>query len=221
LVVSILLLFLVSSGLVLQVLGSVWVPEQVVVSSDVATTTLRVTAGRDGVRTRTLRVGGTFDTVTVFRRSVDRDWIRVRGIRRPPLESVARKVVVHFGSDCSAVQSRARRWLRDWVGDLPHATTARVLGHTDDVGEASDNVVLSRERARSVATALRREGMAVSTWNWYGEEQPVALNLVDGVPDLAGRRANRRAEVVPSLPYGLDATGGPKHLWANPAGPCM
>ena len=64
-----------------------------------------------------------------------------------------------------------------------------IAGHTDNVGEEADNLLLSKNRAEAVYTYLIINGIAKerSTFKGYGESQPVASN---DTPE--GRAANRR-----------------------------
>ncbi|MEM9929979.1 MAG: OmpA family protein [Bacteroidota bacterium] len=64
-----------------------------------------------------------------------------------------------------------------------------IAGHTDDVGEAPDNLTLSEQRAAAVKTYLMEQGLdevRISTQG-YGETQPIASNDTE-----AGRAQNRR-----------------------------
>ena len=72
-------------------------------------------------------------------------------------------------------------------------TTVQVIGHTDNVGDASYNQNLSTRRAQSVAAVLRAEGVPSGRIQALGrgENQPVASNLT---PE--GRAQNRRVEIV-------------------------
>ena len=70
---------------------------------------------------------------------------------------------------------------------------ARIVGHTDSEGAASDNERLSLQRAESVRRHLvARHGLDAEriTTEGYGESQPVMSNRT---PE--GRRANRRVEI--------------------------
>ncbi len=69
---------------------------------------------------------------------------------------------------------------------------ARVVGHTDDVGDAGANLKLSKDRAKSVREYLIAAGIAPErlTSEGFGEEKPVADNTT---PE--GRAKNRRVEL--------------------------
>lgn len=64
-------------------------------------------------------------------------------------------------------------------------------GHTDDVGEASDNQILSENRSKSVRQYLIDHDIVADRiqYKGYGEEQPMATNET---PE--GRAQNRRTE---------------------------
>jgi outer membrane protein OmpA-like peptidoglycan-associated protein len=69
----------------------------------------------------------------------------------------------------------------------------RIEGHTDSVGSAESNLVLSDKRARSVLEALQSLGIAADrlTSVGLGEDFPIASN------DTAdGRSQNRRVDVI-------------------------
>lgn len=64
-------------------------------------------------------------------------------------------------------------------------------GHTDDVGEASDNQILSENRAKAVYQYLIENGISEDrlSYKGYGETQPIEENSTE-----EGRAANRRTE---------------------------
>ena len=68
-----------------------------------------------------------------------------------------------------------------------------VEGHTDSVGGVAYNQRLSEDRARSVASALTRQGVprSVLSVRGFGETDPIASNSTD-----EGRTRNRRVEVI-------------------------
>lgn len=69
----------------------------------------------------------------------------------------------------------------------------QISGHTDNVGDAQKNLVLSKQRAEAVKAYLIAKGVEASRLNtlFFGETQPVATN------DTAeGRQKNRRVEMT-------------------------
>lgn len=71
-------------------------------------------------------------------------------------------------------------------------TVIEIAGHTDNVGEDADNLILSQQRADAVRNFLITHGIETKrvTAKGYGEKQPVATNDTD-----EGRQTNRRTEV--------------------------
>ena len=68
-----------------------------------------------------------------------------------------------------------------------------IEGHTDNVGDAKSNKVLSEQRAKSVLEAIVNKGIdsgRLSAVGW-GQEKPVADNRTED-----GRAKNRRVEIV-------------------------
>ena len=67
-----------------------------------------------------------------------------------------------------------------------------VAGHSDDVGDASQNIGLSMRRAKTVRNFLMSYGVDASrlTFKGYGEAQPIADNTTAN-----GRATNRRVEL--------------------------
>jgi len=73
-------------------------------------------------------------------------------------------------------------------------TTAVIEGHTDEVGNAADNMKLSERRAENVVTYLvDRGGIARSRLRsvGYGETRPIADNATE-----VGKRLNRRINAI-------------------------
>ncbi|CAA6813308.1 MAG: Unknown protein [uncultured Thiotrichaceae bacterium] len=71
----------------------------------------------------------------------------------------------------------------------------KIVGHTDSVGKPKQNLLLSKQRAQSVATYLSRHGISRDhmTILGVGDNQPVASNRTD-----YGRAQNRRVEIAVS-----------------------
>ena len=78
------------------------------------------------------------------------------------------------------------------LNEYPNSTI-RIVGHTDNSGDALYNQNLSERRAEAVASVLRSNGVTDGRIRTYGagEDQPIASNL-----NAAGRAQNRRVEVV-------------------------
>ncbi len=80
----------------------------------------------------------------------------------------------------------------EWLIDNPTVTIA-IHGHTDNVGDASSNMVLSTDRAFSVKQYIEKKGVNGKRLKFkgYGEEKPVASNATQ-----SGRNLNRRTEFI-------------------------
>jgi OOP family OmpA-OmpF porin len=108
-------------------------------------------------------------------------------------------VLFEFDSDAIAADASP---LLDRVAALLVALGSpalRIDGHTDAVGSDEYNLDLSARRAEHVRVALAERGVdaASMTVRGLGESQPIAPNSSpDGADDPAGRRLNRRVELV-------------------------
>ena len=73
------------------------------------------------------------------------------------------------------------------------ALKIRLLGHTDNVGDAIDNKILSEARAKAVYGVLITHGIESSRLSYIGigEEDPIDTNETD-----YGRQQNRRTEFI-------------------------
>jgi OmpA-OmpF porin, OOP family len=69
-----------------------------------------------------------------------------------------------------------------------------ISGHTDNVGNSQDNLVLSYQRAKSVMDYLIMRGISPERMvaKGYGKERPVTSN-----GSAEGRATNRRVEIIP------------------------
>ncbi len=92
----------------------------------------------------------------------------------------------------SAVSQNELRIVANSLNQYPD-TTVNVIGHTDNVGEASFNQDLSERRAEAVSGILIGGGVSPIRIRSIGagENNPIASNLND-----AGRQMNRRVEIV-------------------------
>ncbi|PIE11789.1 MAG: hypothetical protein CSA72_01335 [Rhodobacterales bacterium] len=100
-----------------------------------------------------------------------------------------------FATDSAALTGSLTADLQTLAASLNRypSSTVNVVGHTDNVGEASYNQQLSMRRAQAVAAVLTGSGVAPSRVRSIGrgEDAPVADNLTD-----AGRAQNRRVEII-------------------------
>jgi outer membrane protein OmpA-like peptidoglycan-associated protein len=99
---------------------------------------------------------------------------------------------VRFATGKSAIQPESLPLLDQVAAVLkshPDLLLVRVEGHTDDVGNAVSNLVLSQARADAVAAYLETKGVARERLEpiGYGLSRPIATNKT-----AAGRAANRR-----------------------------
>ena len=68
-----------------------------------------------------------------------------------------------------------------------------IAGHTDNVGSAKTNLILSKKRSQAVADYLEQRGVDAQRTivQYFGEEKPVADNN-----SKEGRQQNRRVEMT-------------------------
>ncbi|KMQ72841.1 OmpA family protein [Marinobacter subterrani] len=102
---------------------------------------------------------------------------------------------VLFATGSAEIQGGTNQNLEKLVNFLKQYPDRQVLieGHTDNVGSASFNLALSRQRAESVREFLISRGIESSrlSVSGYGFERPIASN-----DTATGRQQNRRVEVV-------------------------
>ena len=113
----------------------------------------------------------------------------------------------------SAVLDRVEKTLLKWaeqgvvLGSLPQPQLF-VTGHTDTVGGDNDNVVLSRNRAKAIATYFRQKGFRMPIYFvGYGERTP-RVHTGDNVDEIRNRRADYQMMLQP--PPTLSGTGWTK-----------
>jgi len=106
------------------------------------------------------------------------------------------KTAIHFEADRWRVLADSYLVL-DEVADVllrnPQIGQLRVEGHTDDVGDAAANKLLSENRARAIVDYLIGHGVDASRLQavGYGQERPIA-----SIKTNAGRTRNRRVDFV-------------------------
>jgi outer membrane protein OmpA-like peptidoglycan-associated protein len=103
-------------------------------------------------------------------------------------------IVVNFASNSDAVPPEATELLKSAaivIAGLPPETRILVTGHTDNVGDAAANLVLSRRRAQAVRAVLVGHGAPATVLSAHGlgDSRPVADNGSE-----TGRFRNRRIE---------------------------
>lgn len=98
-----------------------------------------------------------------------------------------------FETDAALLSADAQFLLQGFARYLQTQQGLRIQinGHTDDVGDAARNQVLSEERAKAVAAYLEAQGVDASRMGYkgFGEAQPRVANT-----SAANRALNRRTE---------------------------
>ena len=101
--------------------------------------------------------------------------------------------------------------LKDLADFLQHApdTFIFIEGHTDNIGIESYNLMLSKKRAQSIATALTSSlniaADRIKTFG-YGQDRPIAPNSTE-----TGRQANRRVSGEIVIPFKNQQTNSGSH----------
>ena len=102
---------------------------------------------------------------------------------------------VHFGFDDVSVSQESRNSLQPLINYLLGNPEAQVTltGHTDSIGDAEYNQLLSERRARAVQLFLLQQGIDKKMIRLLGmgEKRPVRPN-----DKPAGRKSNRRVSIV-------------------------
>ena len=102
---------------------------------------------------------------------------------------------INFATDSYELNKTAKVVLNEFFEFLKtnKGVKVSIQGHTDNEGNAEDNMVLSANRARSVYDYLIEKGIDASrlTHKGFGQTQPVATNDTE-----EGRAKNRRTEFV-------------------------
>ena len=114
---------------------------------------------------------------------------------------VADSEICHFEFDRWTLTEKCQAFLLEpsrLLAQHPQAR-ANVVGHTDSVGSAKYNQVLSEHRARAIAQFLEQQGVKSNQLHveGKGETQPLTSNAT-----REGRAANRRVEInIPPFQY--------------------
>ncbi|CAN5481478.1 hypothetical protein BH10BAC2_BH10BAC2_23110 [soil metagenome] len=101
---------------------------------------------------------------------------------------------VHFDFGKATLREDSFKQLEELYEYLKWKETykAEIAGHTDNVGQDNDNMILSQKRAETVKAWLVKKGIQPARLiaKGYGATQPVADNSTD-----EGKQQNRRTEV--------------------------
>lgn len=119
--------------------------------------------------------------------------LRVSASGQAVLDQVLANRVVEFEAGSAMLTDSGKSVLLDMTEALKSVKPKRieVIGHTDNIGDPSRNLALSRARAESVKTYLVARGMTpelIGT-SGMGADQPIMSNATE-----EGRRRNRRIE---------------------------
>lgn len=110
----------------------------------------------------------------------------------PPKQFTLDRVHFEFGKSSLTKESFAEMEELLEFMKRKKLTVIEIAGHTDNVGEPAENLILSQKRAESVQGYLISNGIEAERIiaKGYGEEQPIATNDTS-----EGRQINRRTEV--------------------------
>ncbi|OIQ36015.1 MAG: hypothetical protein BM555_03580 [Crocinitomix sp. MedPE-SWsnd] len=101
---------------------------------------------------------------------------------------------LNFATNKSDIKTNSFKVLDELVDylKLKPEVKIRIDGHTDNVGEESANLTLSKNRANSVKKYLISKGISASrlSTKGFGESAPVAENTTEN-----GKAQNRRTEI--------------------------
>ena len=102
---------------------------------------------------------------------------------------------IHFESGSATLQDVYQAdlvKLVNWMENNPDVGI-EIVGHTDNVGAATDNQILSEERAATISDFLEANKISSDrlSHSGKGSAEPVASNDTE-----AGKKANRRVEII-------------------------
>ena len=109
-----------------------------------------------------------------------------------------------FAKDSATVSPAAKKSLDEVARKIAAARPTqpiKIIGYTDDLGSAEHGLTLSRNRANAIKAALLQGRPELASVNFttqgLGEARPIADNRTE-----AGRKRNRRVEIVVPTPAG-------------------
>jgi len=102
---------------------------------------------------------------------------------------------INFATNSYELNKQSKFILNGFVEFLEINPTVKIAiyGHTDNVGDNNDNLMLSKNRAREVQNYLIAKGINESrlSYDGFGETEPIASNETE-----EGRAKNRRTEFL-------------------------
>jgi len=102
---------------------------------------------------------------------------------------------VYFATDKYNINDKSQATLNKLANVFSEYPDTKILvvGHTDNVGQESYNMTLSKNRAQAVTNYLIGRGLNSGrfTTNWFGESQPMYDNST-----VEGRSKNRRVNIA-------------------------
>ena len=136
-----------------------------------------------------------FYTVTLVERDTDAATVSAEKISESIKKQGFATLHIQFPTARWSLDDAANQQIAQIVALLRRDPQLRlsVEGHTDQVGQRADNQTLSEQRARAVAEAVGRAGIAAERLRTrgFGADRPVADNAT-----ADGRAQNRRVELV-------------------------
>lgn len=151
-----------------------------------------------------------------------------QSIIRPEIEQ-PRKVAltplaltISFAAGGAELNAAAKEALREMLRTPQYAAGGPIVlrGHTDSSGSDEANLRASQARAEAVRDLLVEDGVDDERIRIiaFGEQNPVEPNaLPDGVPNEAGRQANRRVDITVEIPKKRQADAEPPAAPSVPA----
>jgi phosphate transport system substrate-binding protein len=135
-----------------------------------------------------------FIPLEIVRNRAELPWGSSRGYQAVTAGTERLSVNFRFNSGSNQLDNRALADL-DRVTEYLIRTSTKpnkliLIGFTDNVGDPALNVILSKERAKSLANSLKTRGIIPGQITGFGAENPIASN-----DTLSGQQKNRRVEV--------------------------
>lgn len=107
-----------------------------------------------------------------------------------------REVTVYFDLGSAELTPAGFDLVREFAGQFDTMAAGRIVlrGHTDTLGDAEDNLILSRRRAEAVRAALITAGIEAEIAVDGYSESVLARHTADGVPEPLNRRVTISVE---------------------------